>query len=192
MKKQYLLFLFSLIILNGGRVTAQNANDAQDVLTDILFIIDGYNEPAAKASVMQTSAGWFYTAKSLEKFKVNVSIGMSGLAVPNSSKNFNVSESDFINLDIRDDDRASLPTALGGQRRVFFDFIIDGESYEFQTFSGLEIDILPFPYVQSQIGLWKETELTLRYSPQITIDRSSYAVYAAGIIVNSSMKCPLI
>lgn len=186
MKKQYLLILLALSILNGTPIAAQNTNDAQDVLTDILFIIDGYNEPAARASVMQTGAGWFYTAKSLEKFKVNVSIGMSGLSVPNSSKNFDVRESDFINLDIRDGDRASIPTALGGQRRVFFDFTIDGDSYEFQTFSGLEIDILPFPYVQSQIGLWKETELTLRYSPQITIDRSSYAVYAAGIKHNLS------
>lgn len=185
MKKHYLLVIFI-----GCFTVVQNAiaqtNDVEDVLTDILFILDHYNDPAAEASVMQTGAGWFHTAKSLEKFKVNVAVGMSGLPFPKSKQNFSVRESDFINLDIRDGDRASIPTALGGQRRVFFDFMIDGETYEFQAFSGLNTDFFAFPYIQSQVGLWKETEVSLRFVPQITIERSSYAVYGLGVKHNLS------
>ncbi|AUC80359.1 hypothetical protein CW736_13665 [Nonlabens sp. MB-3u-79] len=185
MKKHYLLVVLSLSFFCFQNTTAQN-NDVENVLTDILFILDQYNDPAAEASVMQTGAGWFHTAKSLDKFKVNVAVGMSGLPFPKSKQNFSVRESDFINLDIRDGDQASIPTALGGQRRVFFDFMIDGETYEFQAFSGLNTDFFALPYIQGQIGLWKETEVSLRFVPQITIERSSYAIYGLGIKHNLS------
>lgn len=184
MKNYYFLTVILISLVSFKNSSAQT--DVENVLTDILFILDGYNDPAAEASVMQTGAGWFHTAKSLDKFKINVSAGISGLPFPSNKKSFTVQQSDFINLDIRDADQASVPTSLGGQQRVFFDFMIEGETYEFQAFSGLNTDFFAFPYIQGQIGLWKETEITLRYAPQITIERSSYAVYGVGLKHNLS------
>lgn len=185
MKKHYLLVGFTVSFFGFQNTIAQN-NDVENVLTDILFILDGFNDPAAEASVMQTGAGWFHTAKSLDKFKTNISIGISGLPFPANKKNFTVSDSDFINVAIRDGDQASIPTTLGGRGRTFFDFDIDGETYEFQAFSGLNTDFFAFPYVQGQIGLWQETEITLRVVPQITLGKSSYAVYGVGLKHNLS------
>ena len=185
MKKHYLLVGFTVSFFGFQNTIAQN-NDVENVLTDILFILDGFNDPAAEASVMQTGAGWFHTAKSLDKFKTNISIGISGLPFPANKKNFTVSDSDFINVAIRDGDQASIPTTLRGRGRTFFDFDIDGETYEFQAFSGLNTDFFAFPYVQGQIGLWQETEITLRVVPQITLGKSSYAVYGVGLKHNLS------
>jgi hypothetical protein len=184
MKNHYLLSLFLFYFIGLHQANAQN--DVENVLTDILFILDGFNNPATEASVMQTGAGWFHTAKSLDKFKTTVSLGISGLPFPANKKSFTVRNSDFINLDIRDGDQASIPTTLGGRGRTFFDFNIDGATYEFQAFSGLNSDFFALPYVQGQIGLWQETEVTLRIVPEVTIGKSSYAVYGIGLKHNLS------
>ncbi len=178
----YALFISSILFVNKSKAQ----NDVENVLSDILFILDGFNEPATEASVMQTGAGWFHTAKSLDKFKVNVSVGISGLPFPNSKKNFTVNDSDFRNVDIREGDRASIPTTLGGRGLDFFDFTIDGETYEFQAFSGLDTDFFALPYIQGQVGLWQETELSIRLVPQIKFDNSYYAVYGLGLKHNLS------
>ncbi|WP_124980966.1 DUF6588 family protein [Nonlabens xiamenensis] len=175
MKKPLLL----LTLFLSANLYAQN--DVENVLSDILFILDGYNQPAAEASVMQTSGGWFHTARPLGLYKVNLAVGIGGLPFPSRRKRFEVSNTDFSNLRIRGGERASIPTTIGGRGLTFFDFEIEGETYEFQAFSGLDTDFFAYPYIQSQIGLWKETELTLRYAPQVTIEKTNYAVYGASL-----------
>lgn len=160
--------------------------DLNDVFHDFLIILDRYNEPAAEASTQQTGAGYYTTAKSLKEFEFAVSVGISGLPFPSSKKSFAVREDEFLNFQIRDADRASVPTALGGEKRVFFDFEIEDDQYEFQALPGLGTDFFAFPYVQGQLGLWKETELIIRYGPQITIESSDYALYGAGLKHNLS------
>lgn len=186
MKTHFTLSVFTFLLLSFQDSRSQGLDGLNEVANDILFIIDGYNEPAAEASVMQTGAGWFHTAKSLELFKTNISIGISGLPFPSKKKSFTVRDSDFMNVDIRDGDQASIPTTLGGRGRTFFDFKIDNEAYEFQAFSGIRSDLFAMPYIQGQIGLWKETELTLRVVPKLIIDKSSYAVYGLGLKHNLS------
>ncbi|OUS14993.1 hypothetical protein A9Q93_07065 [Nonlabens dokdonensis] len=184
MKTFFTCTLFMCFLFQVNQSHSQN--DVENVLSDILFILDGFNEPATEASVMQTGAGWFHTAKSLDKFKINVSLGISGLPFPNSKKNFTVRDADFINVDIREGNDASIPTTLGGRGLDFFDFTIEGETYEFQAFSGLDTDFFALPYIQSQVGLWKETEVTIRLVPQIKFDNSYYAVYGLGLKHNLS------
>lgn len=184
MNKQ-VLFGFLLLVL-----TFSNHSKAQsglgETITDMVFILDKYVQPASDASVLQTSTGWYYEASSLELYKFNIAANISGLPFPKSKQTFQVNDTDFQNLDIRDANTASIPTALGGNRRVFFDFDIDGNTYEFQAIGGIGTDFFAFPNLQAQVGLWKETELSLRYGPQVKIDRSSYALYGVGVKHNVS------
>ena len=161
-------------------------SDLEDVFHDFLIILDRYNQPAAEASTMQTAAGYYTDAKSLKKFNFAVSAGLSGLPFPSNKQSFSVNENELRNFDIRDAEEARIPTALGGEKRVFFDFNIGGDAYEFQAIGGLGTDFFAFPYLQGQLGLWKETELIIRYGPQITIESSDYALYGAGLKHNLS------
>lgn len=69
---------------------------------------------------------------------------------------------------------------------LFFDFTIDGDQYEFQAFEGIDTGFLAYPFLQVGVGLWQETELLLRYSPNIKIDKSDYAIYGIGVKHNVS------
>jgi hypothetical protein len=181
-------YLLSMIVVLAfaKAESLQAQTDIENVLSDFLIIMDRYNQPAAEASVLQTGAGYYTSAKTLGLWEVNISAGISGMPFPNSKQSFSVNESEFSNFDIRDATSAEIPTALGGEKRVFFDFTIDGNEYEFQAIGGLGTGLFAFPYLQSQVGLWQETELTVRYGPQITIESSDYTLYGVGLKHNLS------
>ncbi|PQJ30551.1 hypothetical protein BST92_00725 [Nonlabens arenilitoris] len=160
--------------------------DLGNVLTDLLLISDRYVQPAAEASVMQSSAGWYHSANSLDKYKVTIALHANALVFPSSKKNFDINNDDLLNLTIRGDESTTIPTTLGGEQRTFFDFTIDGEEYEFQAFEGIDTGFLAYPFLQVGVGLWQETELLLRYSPNIKIDKSDYAIYGIGVKHNLS------
>ncbi|MGJ8684083.1 MAG: DUF6588 family protein [Nonlabens sp.] len=165
---------------------SKSQNDLGNVLTDLLLITDRYVEPAAEASVMQSSAGWYHSAATLDKYKVTVALHANALVFPSGKKSFDISNDELINLRVRGAESANIPSTLGGEQRTFFDFTIEGEEYEVQAFEGIDTGFLAYPFLQVGVGLWKETEVQLRYSPNIKIDKSDYAIYGIGVKHNLS------
>ncbi len=165
---------------------SKSQNDLENVLTDLLLISDRYVEPAAEASVMQSSAGWYNSAATLDKYKVTVALHANALAFPSSKKSFDINDSELLNLNIRDAQSTNIPTTLGGEQRTFFDFTLEGDEYEFQAFEGIDTGFLAYPFIQVGLGLWNETELIVRYSPNIKINKSDYAIYGIGVKHNLS------
>jgi len=176
------LFLFPVI------TAAQNTylTDVEDFLIDMLLISNKYVSPAAEAAVYQSTGSWYSSAKSLELFEVDVSLHVNALPVSNAQKSFTVNDSDFIGLDIRDAESAQVPTALGGETSVFYDFTLGGDDYELQTFEGANQQVFYYPYLQGSIGLWRQTELTLQYVPEVKIDASGYKTFGGAIKHNIS------
>lgn len=162
------------------------SNELGEVLTDMLLISDRYVQPAAEASVMQSSAGWYHSARTLDKYKVTVALHANALVFPSGKKTFQINNDELLNLTIRDGESTIIPTTLGGEQSTFFDFTIDGDQYEFQAFEGIDTGFLAYPFLQVGVGLWQETELLLRYSPNIKIDKSDYAIYGIGVKHNVS------
>lgn len=165
---------------------SKSQNDLGNVLSDLLLISDRYVTPAAEASVMQSSAGWYHTAKSLDKFKVTVALHGNALVFPSGKKSFDINNSELLNLSIRGAESTNIPTTLGGNQRTFFDFTLEGEQYEFQAFEGIDTGFLAYPFLQVGVGLWQETEVIVRYSPSLKIDQSEYAIYGVGVKHNLS------
>jgi len=161
--------------------------DVEDFLTDMVLLSNRYVSPAADGSVYQSTSSWHSSAKSLNLFEVDVSLHFNALPIPKGQKSFNVSNTEFISLSFQDgSSSANIPTALGGDTETFFDFTIDGEQYELQAFEGVKENVLFHPYIQASVGLWRETEVTLRFSPEIKIDKSSYQIFGGAVKHNLS------
>jgi len=177
-----LLFLFPVI------AAAQNTylTDVEDFLVDMLLISNKYVSPAAEAAVYQSTGSWYSSAKSLDLFELDVSLHVNALPVSNAQKSFVVNDSDFTRLDIRDAQTAQVPTALGGETSVFYDFTLGEDDYELQTFEGANQQVFYYPYLQGSIGLWGQTELTLQFVPEVKIDASGYKTFGGAIKHNIS------
>lgn len=160
--------------------------DVENVLNDLVFVSQRFVSPAADASVYQSTAAWYSTAKGLDLFEVDVSLQFNVLPIGGNQKSYTVRNSDFNNLVIRGSNSAEVPTALGDDTSVFYDFTIDDEQYEMQAFEGVKENVIIHPYLQASVGLWKETDLTVRYSPKIKFDKSDYTILGGAIKHNIS------
>jgi len=179
-------FFVSCIILNTS-LQAQLITDVESVLDDLLFVSKQYVSPASDASVYQSSGAWFTTAKALDKFEIDVSLHFNVLPVPSSQESFQVSNSDFSSFIIQGgQETATVPTALGGDSNVFYDFTIDGDSFDTQAFEGVKRSVLFHPYLQASIGVWGKTDLTIRYAPKIDINGSNYNILGGSVKHNIS------
>ena len=157
------LFLFPVI------AAAQNTylDDVEDFLTDMLLISNKYVSPAAEAAVYQSTGSWYSSAKSLDLFEVDLSLHINALPVSNAQKSFTVSDSDFIVLDIRDTESAQVPTALGGDTSVFYDFILGEDNDELQRLEGEKQTGMSYLYLTGSMGRGGETECTLQELPEV-------------------------
>ena len=164
-----------------GLLSQITSPDVTNAVQDMLYISSEYVSSAASASVYQSSSSWYSSAESVGKFKLDVSVNFNILPIPNKQKSFVINNSELLTMEIRGAQSAEIPTALGGHTETFFDFEIEGEAYEWQAFEGIKQDVVAHPYLQATVGLWKETDVTLRYSPKVTINTSSYDIFGAAI-----------
>lgn len=179
-------FIIGFLALCCSIAQGQTIVDIENVLNDLVIVSDQYITPAADASIYQSTASWYSSAKALDLYEIDVSVHFNALPIGAKKKVNTVRDSDFINLDIRDGSTAVVPTALGGDTEQFYDFVIDGETYEMQAFEGIKESTVYHPYLQASVGLWKETDVTLRYSPKIKIDISDYTIFGVAVKHNVS------
>lgn len=174
-----------LILSFMGSFSSLNSQTAlQDIeliLTDMLLISERYVAPGADGAAYQATSGWASTAKSLDLFQIDVSVHMNALFIPNRRRSFTVRNDDFNALRIRGGETTTIPTVLGGDTSTFFDFEIGGEPNEFQAFEGVNENQLFHPFIQASVGLWKQTDLTVRYSPNIAISDTEYGIFGLGV-----------
>lgn len=179
--------LAGLFFLSNIGFSQTYIEDVENFLLDMVFISNQYVSPAADASVYQSTSSWHNSARSLDKFEMDISLHFNVLPIPDKQKQFEVSNSDFNSIYFQDGSQTgSIPTALGGDTETFFDFYIDGEPYEFQAFEGAKESVLYYPYLQASIGLWYETDLTIQYVPKIKISDSGYQTYGLALKHNLS------
>lgn len=202
-KKVFLLFLLNLksyivrkniqsvflifLLTSFSAVTAQST-DLEKLTGELLLIADNFAAPGAEGAAVQSSAGWFTSARSLEKWQVEVSVHGNALFVPRSKQNKLISNSNLAAqhpgetniLNIQGSSNALLPTVFGGETDVIFEGSILGQSFNFDAIDGLDKNVLVHPFPQVTVGLPYDTEVAARYLPSIVINDVGFSTYGIG------------
>ncbi|OUR92693.1 hypothetical protein A9Q87_06550 [Flavobacteriales bacterium 34_180_T64] len=162
-----------------------------DLAGDLILLTNQYIEPAAEATMYQTSGGWYTSAKKKEFWDIEVSLQGNMLFIPGKSKIFLVDESQLQNLSIQGNDTTALiPTTLGGDEVVVLEGSINGDSFEFDTPEGINESTVTHYQVQASVGLWEGTTLIARYSPRVKINKTHYHIFGGGLQHNISQWIP--
>ncbi|MCP9201450.1 hypothetical protein MKO06_16190 [Gramella sp. GC03-9] len=174
------------IVLFSVQVNAQEETDLELFVNDMLFLADGFASPASESAAYQATAGWFTSARALEKWKVDVSLHGNGIFVPNSKKEFTINNNDFNILSITGDNRAVLPTAFGESTDVQFEGEVNynGQMIQisgFDAIDGIDKGALIYPFAQVSVGLPYGTEIGVRALPAMEIDGSEFSTYGIGL-----------
>jgi hypothetical protein len=156
-------------------------SDQDDLIEDMLLIADNFAAPGAEAAAIQSSAGWFSSAKDLGKWKVEISLHGNAVFIPGSKQTKLVANKDFNILNIQGSSNALLPTVYGGDTDVVFEGEFLGQEFSFDAIDGLDKKVLIHPFPQVTVGLPYGTEVALRYVPRVTINNVGVSTSGIGL-----------
>lgn len=166
-------------ILEGG------AADAQTLLR-------GYVAPFARGFGNGINEGWYTTARSHKLLGIDISVIANGAFVPKTAETFTFNNSDYsTNLQLDSGTSAELPTIFGSQDladRPLLTFS-DGNGNSISTSalpgSGLKesigYNVMPSAMVQAGIGIFKKTDLIIRFVPKQSADEYEFSTFGIGI-----------
>lgn len=186
MKTKFFLPIFLL----GLSVQAQDGIDqllAAGVEDAEQFAQD-YFSPAAKGVIYGISKGWYNTAdgKNLGHFEISV-IGNASF-VDDKYKSFTLNVADYNYIEFQDPSQqtARVATALGENNPEVTVVIDAGGSKPVeitlpQGIGAAGIDILPTAFLQLSVGIFKGTEIKVRYLPKIKKDDVQVQLYGGAI-----------
>ncbi len=189
MKNLKQIFIASALLISSG-IAAQE-NDLDLFIDDMLFLADGFASPASESAAYQATAGWFTSARALDKWKVDVSLHGNALFVPSSKKEFTINNNDFNILNITGGGGVVVPTAFGTDTDVVFDGELNyaGQNIQisnFEAIDGIDKGALIYPFAQVSVGLPFNTEVGVRALPEMEVDGSKFSTYGVGLKHNLS------
>ncbi|MFA0962488.1 DUF6588 family protein [Roseivirga sp. BDSF3-8] len=193
-----LLIVCALMIL-GVSGTAYAQLDIDRILVsgrqDAEKITEMYVSPLAKGFASGLNNGWYITAKPHESLGFNLSISVSASLVPDEDEYFLFRNEDFTNIRLTDSNltQAESPTVMGAAQpgpnvTVYNDAFganVPVDNFDLAEGIGLEDEIgfnaVPAPMVTLGVGIIKNTDLVLRFVPELKNDDGSFYMYGLGL-----------
>ena len=184
--KNILPFLSVILLLLSHNTNAQN-DQTTLLVNDMLLVAENFASPGAEGAALQSSAGWFTSASTLEKWKFEVSLHGNALFVPSGKQKKLSNNRDFQILSFRGSENALLPTVYGGSTDAVFEGEIINpitnqvQSFDFNAIDGLGKETLIHPFPQVTMGLPYSTEVSVRYLPSIIVNDVGFSTYGMGL-----------
>ncbi|MDC7996063.1 DUF6588 family protein [Altibacter sp. HG106] len=186
-KNIFLLFLFITSV-----TTAQE--NLEDLLAagiqDAQRFARGYITPAAEAGIYNMSNGWMQSAEVKKPLRFDVSIIGNATFVSEENRSFLLNTNDYNNLQFRDGSTSKeVATAFGENdpEVLVFAEVQNGpltEEVEFllpQGLASVNVRMLPTAFLQARLGLFKATEIKVRFLPNIEREDVKTGVFGVGL-----------
>jgi hypothetical protein len=139
------IVLCTLFLGLSNSIQAQTVTQFEQVgylLEDALLYSKKYIIPATDGAVYQASSAWATSAKKKKDWEIFVGIHGNFFKVPNTDRNFTVSNSDFKFLQIEGATSIEVPTALGNDYTYYLAGDLDGQQVRLKTPKGVNQEII--------------------------------------------------
>jgi len=143
---------------------------------DFNKLMEAYYTPFSKAFGTSLNNGWYNTAEPLRPWKFDIRILGSGSFVPTKDQTIDLNSlglSDRVIIDPNNAVTAGLFSNNQGVPVQYFPEGVNsttGSSASLTLPNGIGANILPIPLLQLNLGLFKGTELSIRFLPAIPIE----------------------
>lgn len=205
MKKSIVLFLGLFLVAaisvkaqDIGQIIAGSKADANQYLTT-------YLEPFGKGEILNMGRGWFNSAKVHKKLGFDVSVSAQLAVVPADKQSFIFRNADYSTFKLKNGaTSATLPTFVGDKtiQQIVVNTNVNGKdvTYEFSTPTGIGDDLkknlpalaIPLPVAQIGLGLFKHTDIKVRYFPKTNFSGSEVGVFGVALQHEFSNYLPFI
>ncbi len=205
--KKITVFLFcasASFIVKGqdfGQIVAASLPDANKYATE-------YMRPFGEGEIYNQSRGWFNTAKVHKRFGFDITIRGQFAIIPAGNENFLFRNADYSTLKLSGTlaTSATLPTFMGGttNQELEVNTTANGQNVKakFTAIGGIGDDLkqnisflplsAPLPVVQVGFGLFKNTDVKVRYFPKTSFSDVEIGVMGIAVQHEFSNYLPFI
>ena len=192
------VFIFSMAITIGK---AQSLDDLANLVAgskeDTNYLMEGYLAPALNGIGYGLNQGWYNTAKPHKTLGFDVTVTLSVITVPNSDRDFQVNNSQLNKLQLNDPSfpDGKVPTLVGTTETGPI-YNIKGTPATIQGpgaipgINDLPVIGVPVPIANASIGLFKGTEIKIRYMPPIDQDGIKADLMGAALMHDIKQHIP--
>lgn len=161
-------------LFESGQILRAGSQDANILLKE-------YLKPFGGGFGADLNSGWFTSAKPLDTFGFDLRISVSASFVPVRDRHFDVTQLNLRTVRLLRGPTQT-PTAFGDDTETStLGTVVDQEEiFSFEMPEGSDYHFVPAPMAQFSLGLPGHSQLTLRFTPTITID-SEYRINVFGI-----------
>ncbi|MCW9707326.1 DUF6588 family protein [Fodinibius salsisoli] len=187
MMKKILPLLFGLMLFFGSSPATAQFSDIGDALRagaeDAETIMRAYLKPIPSGLGADINSGWTNRAKPHGTLGFDIQVRAALSFIPKSDQTFDLNDLDLQKVRPADPNQTIAPT-VGGDSEIGPKVIVeeDGEQVaDFNLPEGSGYSFVPAPMVQAGLGTVKDTDLIVRYMPEVTIDETKFNMYGFGL-----------
>lgn len=171
------------------------AQDQLDVfleagVQDAEKLVQNYMQPLFTGLGYGMNKGWYYTAKTHKTLGFDLMVTVTGAAVPSREQYFTFNQSDYRNISLSNASQNRLPTLFGPYETGPELTISDGEEELLRISSppgigmrqAIGMNVVPVPMAQLGIGIYKGTDIKLRYTPKVNFGDGNFQILGGGVI----------
>lgn len=200
------LLLLSLLVLGFNAARGQNEDDYVKFLQagqdDAAVLIEAYVTPMIEGLSYGLNGGWFSTAKAHKPLGFDLGFTLNAVFIPTSKNYFKPNNLDLSLTELISPASGEAPTITGPAEESVYTTTADingdgtAESFSWNGPEGLDFkDVFKVngvlaPTAQLGIGIFKNTDLKVRYMPEITVSQSSVKLFGIGIMHDIKQHFP--
>lgn len=168
---------------NLGRLLASGIEDTETFATD-------YLRPGTQATIYNLSNGWFQSAEVKDILKFEFSVIGSSVVNLEDHRSFTMNTSDYQNIEFADGSESKEVATLLGNNETPIDVVLSyntllgsGEATVTlpEGLSETGVNMVPSAFMQARLGVFKGTEVKVRYFPKINYDNVEAEIYGGGL-----------
>lgn len=171
---------------------------AQEYLDDLLAagiedaqrFATGYTAAAAKALMYNTASGWMRSAEVKSPLKFEISVMGNVSFISSKHKTFLMNTADYNNLSFKDGSTEKEVATAFGENNPEIIVVSEvrnelfTEEVEFRLPQGLAsagVNMMPTAFIQGRLGIFKATEIKLRFLPKIKQEDVKVGLFGVGL-----------
>lgn len=203
MKRILVSLLISIPVLSYGQGEAELVNFLKGGKDDASKLMNAYLNPVVEGTSYGFNGGWFHTAKAHKSLGFDIGVSLNAVFLSSSKNYFNPADLDLENTMLVDPVTGKAPTIVGPSDattyQTFLD--IDGNGVPDQTLSidgpegvdfkkNLKVSGVLAPTAQVGIGIYKNTDLKIRWMPEVETGSTRVRLLGFGVLHDIKQHIP--
>ncbi|MFQ5769658.1 MAG: DUF6588 family protein [bacterium] len=195
--KVFLLLVISLVFSNFSFAQMANVEEfMRSGLEDASILIKEYLAPFGKGFGADLNNGWYNTARPHKFLGLDITVTASAAISPTSDATFNLSQLELKNLRLTDPNDAITPTVVGDDEPgpdldLVLNNPVTGKEELIGTITmpqGIGFRYVPSPMIQASVGLIANTDVMIRFFPEIEINKDIGSLRLLGLGIKHGLN----